>query len=148
MEQQRRLVFLDASVLIAGSHSASGGSALAIRVCQGGKYRAAVSRLVVLEARVNIAEKLGQEDLLNLYRHLAALQPHIVPPPAAARLAECALLVGQKDAHVLAAALECAASYLLTLDKHHLACPSAQLAGLPVKVITPGEFLRELAGIA
>ena len=50
----------------------------------------------------------------------------------------------EEDGHVLAAALECKAGYLLTLDRHHLLTPSVQSAGLPLAVSTPGDFLREI----
>lgn len=141
----RSLVFLDASVLVAASRSPLGGSALALEVCRGRRFRAALSPGVLLEARVNIAEKFGSPELLRFYQQLAGLGPEMVPPPSAERLIQCVPLVGEKDAHVLAAALECGAGYLLTLDRHHLATPAVQSAGLPVKVVTPGDFLAQLA---
>jgi predicted nucleic acid-binding protein len=142
---ERTLVFLDASVLVAASHSPSGGSAVAIEVCQGRRFRAAVTSLVLLEARNNIAQKFGAEELVRFYQQLAAMQPEVTPAPSAERIAECAPLTTKKDAHVLAAALNCRASYLLTLDKRHLLTPAVQSAGLPVEVMAPGDFLKQLA---
>jgi predicted nucleic acid-binding protein len=141
----RTLVFLDASVLVAASHSPSGGSAVSIEVCQGRRFRAVVTSLVLLEARTNIAKKFGAEELVRFYQQLAAMQPEIVPAPPVKQVAECALLTTEKDAHVLAAALACRASYLLTLDKRHLLTPALQAAGLPLGVMTPGDFLRQIA---
>lgn len=141
------LVFLDASVMVAASRSPSGGSALAMEVCRGRRFRAAITVRVFLEARVNIAEKFREEELVRFYQQMAALRPEMVPPPSAETLASGARLVGQKDAHVLAAALECGAGHLLTLDRRHLITPAVQSEGLPLKVVTPGEFLKELAGI-
>jgi len=138
-------VFLDASVLVAASHSPSGGSAVVLEVCGSRRFRAAVTTHVLLEARVNIAEKLGESDLLRFYQQLAALNPELVPPPPGKRMEECVPLTSEKDAHVLAAALECGAGYLLTLDRRHLITPAVQAAGLPLKVVTPGDFLKELA---
>jgi predicted nucleic acid-binding protein len=100
---------------------------------------------VLLEARMNIAEKLGEEELVRFYQQLAAVEPEVVPHPPAERVAECIPLTTEKDAHVLAAALECGAAYLLTLDRRHLLTPAVQSAGLPVEVMTPGEFLRGIA---
>ena len=139
----RALVFLDASVLVAASRSPSGGSAVVIEVCQGSAFRGAVSELVLLEARVNIAEKFGDVELVRFYRQLAGLDPEIVPSPSAGRLRECVPLTTEKDAHVLAAALECGADYLLTLDRRHLLNERVLGAGLPVAVMTPGDFLQE-----
>lgn len=137
-------MFLDASVLVAASRSPSGGSALALEVCCGRRFRAAFTARVLLEARVNIAEKFGDPELLRFYQQVAGLEPEMVPPPIPERMARCASLVGDKDAHVLAAALDCGARYLLTLDRRHLLTPAVQSAGLPLGVITPGDFLREL----
>lgn len=144
MASKRALVFLDASVMVAAARSPSGGSALAIEVCQGRRFKAAVSKLVLLEARVNIAEKFGEAELLRFYQQLASLDPEIAPAPSTGLLARCRPLVGEKDAHVLAAALQCTASYLLTLDRRHLLTSAVLEAGLSVTVATPGDFLKEI----
>ena len=147
MAAQRILVFLDASVLVAGSRSPSGGSALAMEVCRGRRFRAAFTARVLLEARGNIAEKFGEPELLRFYQQVAGLDPEMMPSPSTERLARCAPLVGEKDAHVLAAALECGAGYLLTLDRRHLMTPAVQSAGLPVRVVTPGDFFRRVVNV-
>jgi predicted nucleic acid-binding protein len=141
---QSRILFLDASVLVAASRSPSGRSALVIEVCGGQVFRAALSGGVVLEARVNIARKFGEVELIRFYEQLAALGAYMVPSPSKLRLVECAVIVGEKDAHVLASALECGAEFLLTLDRRHLITPDVQTAGLPTKVLTPGEFLQQM----
>ena len=145
MARQRTLVFLDASVLVAASRSLSGGSAMAMEVCRGHRFRAALSIMVLAEARVNIVEKFGDAELVRFYQQLAGLEPEMVPLPLSERMAQCASLVGEKDAHVLAAALECGAAYLLTLDRRHLITPAVQSAGLSISVVTPGDFLKEVA---
>jgi hypothetical protein len=100
--------------------------------------------MVLLEARRNIAEKSGEAELVRFYRQMATLDPEMAPPPPPQRLADYAQLATSKDAHVLAAALECQASYLLTLDRRHLLTPAVQSAQLPLKVLTPGDFLTEV----
>lgn len=116
-----------------------------MELCRGRRFRAAVTAKVLLEARVNIAEKFGEPELVRFYQQLAAMGPEMVQPPSPERVTECIPLVGEKDAHVLAAALECKAAYLLTLDRRHLITPAVGRAHLPLKVITPGDFLREIA---
>lgn len=138
-------MFLDASVLVAASRSPTGGSALTIEVCQSRRFRAAVTARILLEARVNIADKSGETELVRFYQQLAALNPEMAPPPSENRLEECIPLTTKKDAHVLAAALKCGAEYLLSLDRRHLATSTVQAAGLPVLVVTPECFLREIA---
>ncbi|MBI4306375.1 MAG: PIN domain-containing protein [Chloroflexi bacterium] len=142
---RRKLVFLDASVLVAAARSPNGGSALALEVCRGRRFRAAITVTVLLEARVNIAEKFGEAELIRFYQQMAALEPEMVAPPARRRIRDCVPLTTEKDAHVLAAALECRAGHLLTLDRRHLLTALVRSAGLPLKVETPGEFLQELA---
>lgn len=137
-------MFLDASVLVAASRSPSGGSALTLDVCRGTRFRAAISVKVLLEARVNIARKFGEQELLRFYEQIAAMDPKMVPPPSQQGVSECEPLVTDKDAHVLAAALECRADYLLTLDRRHLLTPAVLSSGLPLSVMTPGDFLKEL----
>ena len=117
---------------------------MAMEVCRGQRFRAALTSRVVLEARVNIAEKFGEPQLLRFYHQMAGMDPEMVSRPSAERLAECAPLTSEKDAHVLAAALECRAAYLLTLDRRHLTTPTVQSAGLPMMVITPGDFLQQI----
>lgn len=116
-----------------------------MEVCRGRRFRAAFTARVLLEARVNIAEKFGETELLRFYQQLAGLEAEMVPPPSSEGLAPCVPLVGEKDAHVLAAALECGAGYLLTLDRRHLMTPVVQSAGLPLEVITPGDFVNQIA---
>lgn len=144
MAVERTRVFLDASVLVAAARSPSGGSALALEVCGGRRFRGVVTTRVLLEARVNIADKFGAAELVRFYGQLAALEPEVVSAPSVASLAQAVALTSEKDAHVLAAALACGASVLLTLDRRHLLTPKVQSAGLPLQVAMPGEFLREV----
>ena len=137
-------VFFDASVLVAASRSPTGGSAVSMEMCHGAQYRAALTGLVLLEARWNIAEKFGETELLRFYRQIAALDPEVVAPPSDEQVERCRPITGAKDAHVLAGALECGAAYLLTLDRRHLLTPAVESAGLPLRAITPGDFLREI----
>ena len=141
-------MFLDACVIVAASRSPTGGSALVMEVCREHRFRAALSSRVLLEARVNIAEKFGEPELLRFYQQLARLEPEMVPPPSPEGMVRCVPVVGEKDAHVLAAALECGAGYLLTLDRRHLITPAVHSAGLPLRVVTPGDFLGEVARLA
>lgn len=115
-----------------------------MEVCQGRRYRAAITARVLLEARINIADKFGEEELLKFYRQVAALAPEVVAPLSPEQVAACIPLTGEKDAHVLAAALACGSSYLLTLDRRHIRTPAVQAASHPVNVLTPGEFLQKL----
>ena len=144
MTDERTLVFLDASVLVAAARSPNGGSAVAMEVCTGRHFRAVLTTRVLAEARVNIAEKFGDTELVRFYRQLASIEPEMAPEPSEEGVMACVPLTTEKDAHVLAAALESGAAYLLTLDRRHLLNPLVLSAGLPVRVLTPGEFLQAI----
>ncbi len=143
MTGRRSLVFFDASVLVAAARSPLGGSAVSLEVCRRGQFRGAVTARVLLEARVNISEKFGESEVLRFYRQMAALDPEMVPPPCQKRPAECVPPTTDKDAHVLAAAMDCGTAYLLTLDRRHLLTPAVREAVKSPDVITPGDFLRQ-----
>jgi predicted nucleic acid-binding protein len=144
MTGRRTIVFLDACVLMTAAHSPSGGSALVIEVCKGRRFKAAVSIKVILEARVNIIEKFGEADLIRFYQQLAEMEPEIVQEPAPDVVERYAQITVRKDAHVLAAAVQSGAAYLLTLDRQHLINPKVQAAMSPLKIMPPGEFVEEL----
>lgn len=144
MPRERTRVFLDASVLVAAAKSPSGGSSVALEVCQGRRYRAVVSALVLLEALRNIAAKFGEAERVRYYTLLAALDPEICVPAPRHEMERCALLISPKDAHVLASALASHSAMLLTLDRRHFMTTAVQNARLPLAVMTPGDFLKQL----
>ena len=140
----KRIVFLDASVLVAAAGSPSGGSALVIEVCWGHRFAAACSQRVLSEAQINIRGKLPAEAMVRFYQLLAALSPALVPPTSAAEEAKYAAWVAPKDAHVIAAAVQSGAAFLLSLDRKHLVNDEVRRAGLPLQVLTPGEFIQQI----
>ena len=140
----KRIVFLDASVLVAAAGSPSGGSALVIEVCGGQRFAAACSQRVLSEAQINIRGKLPAEAMVRFYQFLAALSPALVPPATAVEEAKYAAWVAPKDAHVIAAAVQSGAAFLLSLDRKHLVNDEVRSAGLPLQVLTPGEFIQQI----
>ena len=110
-------LFLDASVWIAAAGSRTGASALVLDLCRHGHAKAVSSRLVLLEAERNIRAKLGQEALLRFYQEIAGLDLDLVEAPTPVDM-------------------------LLTLDRTHFLAPPVLQAGLPLLIMTPGDFLR------
>ena len=137
-------LFLDANVFIAAAGSPEGGSSFALELCKQGRFSAICTKLVLLEAERNIHRKLGAEALLRFYQGLAELDPTLEAFPTPEELAACEPIVGEKDAHVLAAALKSGAAFLLTLDRRHFMTKKVLDAHLDLDVMTPGDFLREL----
>ncbi len=144
MAEVRALLFLDAGVLVAAARSPTGGSALVLETCARSHFRGALTLKVLLEARHNIQDKFGEAELLRFYRQLALMDPLMVPPPSADRLKLCAAVIAEKNAHVLAVALDSRAAYLLTLDRRHFLMPAVHAFAMPMRIVTPGDFLRTL----
>ena len=137
-------LFIDACVFVAASGSPQGGSSFVLELCKRGHFYTVCTRLVLLEAERSIHRKLGADALLRFYKGLAELEPTLeaLPPPEA--LAASEAIVGEKDAHVLAAALKSGAAFLLTLDRRHFMTEQVRSAHLDLDVMTPGDFLRKL----
>jgi len=144
MLQEQRRVFLDASVLIAAAASPSGGSSLLLEVCRGKRFRAVTTRRVLLEAQRNIRKKFSEPEVIRFYREIASLDPEIAQPATEEELAKYAQLIERKGAHVLVAAIKCDASFLVTLDRKHFMTPQIGKANLPLSILTPGEFIRQI----
>jgi putative PIN family toxin of toxin-antitoxin system len=135
-------VFVDASVWIAAAASPMGGSSLVLEVCRGKRFAAICSQRVLLEAQQNIRDKMTTHEMVRFYQLLAAASSSQVSPVNAEAEAQYAEIVGLKDAHVVAAAIHSSAAFLVTLDRKHLANDRVRTAGLPLEVLTPGEFIR------
>lgn len=135
-------LFFDASVLVASAGSTSGASSLTLDVCRHGAAKAVSSRLVLLEAERNIRAKLDAEALLRFYRTVAEIDFRVVPESTPDEIAVSARIIAAKDAHVLAAAVKAGVGFLLTLDRRHFLARAVLEAGLPFRIITPGDFLR------
>ena len=134
-------VFIDASVWIAAAGSPAGGSSLVLEICCGQHFTALCSQRVLLEAQTNIRDKLPVEALARFYKLLAAISPMIISPVTQDEEAPYYTIVTEKDAHVVAAAVQGNAAYLVTLDRKHLANDTVRSAGLPVSILLPGEFI-------
>jgi predicted nucleic acid-binding protein len=80
--------------------------------------------------------------MARFYRLLAATSPSLVLPVASEAEAQYVEIVGTKEAHVVAATVQGGAAFLITLDRKHLANDRVRASGLPLEVLTPGEFIR------
>ena len=137
-------LFFDASVLVAGSHSTIGGSALLLEACKARGFRAQLTSAILLESLRTLREfpLLSQQ---RFQRSLAEVSWELLPVPPHEVLDVYIRYVDPKDAHVLAAAVEGGAEFLLTLDRRHIlaAAESVKKANLPVVILRPGDFIRQ-----
>lgn len=141
---RRTALFFDASVLVAGVYSVQGGSALLLQVCEAGGFRAQVTSAVLLEA-LRALRGSPQGSLSRFYQFLAEVDWELLPVPSAETLEMYREYVAAKDVHVLAAAVEGKADFLLTLDRRHILAAAERVreAGLPIAILRPGDFIRQ-----
>lgn len=137
---QRIKVFIDTSVLIAGVASVSGASATVLDLCEAESIQMVISRQVLVEADRNFSAKLP--GLVTQFRQfMRNLAPLMAEDPPATAVERTAALIAQKDAAILAAALEAKVDYLITLDKKHFLKHKVK-ENIPLEVCTPADFLR------
>ncbi len=137
---QRIKVFIDTSVLIAGVASVTGASATVLDLCEAESIQMVISRQVLVEADRNFSAKLP--GLVTQFRQfMRNLAPLMVEDPPTRAVERAAALIAQKDAAILAAALEAKVDYLITLDKKHFLKHKVK-ENIPLEVCTPADFLR------
>ena len=138
-------LFFDASVLVAGSHSPNGGSALLLAACGAGCFAAQTTAAVLLESANVLEEDFPRESLRRFYRLLVEIRWQFLPVQPAEVLAQYGQYIEAKDVHVLAAAVEGKSQFLLTLDRRHIlaAVEAVKRAGLPITILRPGDFIQE-----
>lgn len=137
---QTTVLFFDSSCLIAAAGSPTGGSSLLLAICARGFLRGAVSHAVLAEAEGNILSNLPPAALVRYRQEILAMPLIIAPVPSTPERESIAPITGEKDAHVLAAALHTDAPFLITLDKRLIAQIS-QEAQLSVRALSPGDFI-------
>jgi len=135
-------LFLDANVFVAASASTQGGSALLLEISRKGLFEIVTSHLALLEAERNVRKKLPS-SALKRYHHLLETTPlRMTPSPTAEEFRRYQNLIHEKDAPILAAAVAGKADFLITLDQRHFMTEPLRRAHLPLKIVTPGQFLQ------
>ncbi len=134
------LLFFDSSCLIAAAGSPKGGSGFLLSVCARGYLKAAVSQPVLVESQNNIQSKLGDNEINRFYNLLAIVPFSLASLPDQEEFARLEKLVNKKDVHVVAAALEVHAPFLLTLDKG--LAVEVNKSHLGIQALSPGEFIK------
>ncbi len=142
MARPKLKLFIDASVFIAASASPAGGAAFILRACQKKLFQAVSTKLVLQETKKNISQKLDEKTLDRFYKLVKTLSLEIQSPHLTS--ANYQAIIESKDVHVLAGAIESHSDYLITLDRKHFFTTKIQQAKLPVKIVTPKDFIRKI----
>ena len=135
-------VFLDANVLFTAAYSPDGLSALLIELGTAGRVTLLTSPLAIVEAERNLEAK-RPAALPTLRRGLTAVRIVGEPPPAdVERLTPPDL--SSKDRPLLAAAIVARATHFVTGDLADFGRWMHRRARLPLRVMTPRQFLTEV----
>ena len=137
-------LFFDASALVAGAHSLEGGSALLLKACKVGGFRAQTTFLILFEA-LRALGRLSQASLGRFHQLVIEISWELLEVPPKEAIEEYRSLIDPKDVHVLASAVESGADFLLTLDRRHIlaASEAVRKADLPIIILRPGDFIRQ-----
>jgi len=136
-------VFLDANVLFTAAYSPDGLSALLIEIGVAGRVMLLTSPLAIIEAQRNLEAK-HPTALSAFERNLSAIQVVTEPAPADVERLTPAELVA-KDRPLLAAAIAARATHFVTGDRRDFGRWMTRRASLPLRVMTPRQFLTEAA---
>ncbi len=142
---RRTTLFFDASVLVAGAHSKSGGSALLLEACKLGGFSPQITSLVILEALHTLESGFPRQSIDRFRDYLAEIHWDLLSVPQEEDFQKYTSFIHSKDVHVLAAAAEGGSEFLLTLDRRHIlaAAEAVQEASLPIRILTPGDFIQQ-----
>jgi predicted nucleic acid-binding protein len=135
-------IFLDANVLYAASCSKTGASFAIFELKNRFQFELITSQLALIEAERNLTEKEGLEEINNFYLLIKKIKVVKSESEKAKKMFKG--IIEEKDAPILYAALKSKSSYLLTLDKKHFFTEKIKKLNLPIKIITPVQFIKEL----
>jgi len=135
-------VFLDANILFTAAYSPDGLSALLVELGAAGRVTLLTSPLAIVEAERNLEAK-RPAALPTLRRSLTAVRVVREPAPAdVERLTPPEL--SSKDRPLLAAAIAAHATHFVTGDVADFGRWMNRRAGVPLRVMTPRQFLTEV----
>lgn len=134
-------VFFNASAILAGLHSSSGGSAKLLDWVKKNKIKGIISEVIFDEA-VRRADKINLSKT-EMRKKISAISFSILPAPKKETVESYyPLVIDLGDAHVLASTDEVRANYLVTLDKKHLILLKKKIRKF--SIVTPKELIESL----
>lgn len=136
---RQTLLFFDASSLLAAAGSPGGGSGFLLSLVDRNLLKAVVSPGVLIEAARNVHNKMGPLQIATFHRLVVLTPLSITPIPSAQTQDLYKGKINDKDLHVVAAAIEAKAEFLITLDRPLVS--QAAKADLPISVMTPQDFI-------
>ena len=111
-----------------------------LSACERQLIRGAVSKLVLIEAEMNILTKYSRDAWTRYEEEILDVPLVRAPIASSTELRLASALAGEKDAHVLVAAVALDASYLITFDRRLAA--RVNHAEMLIRGLAPGEFIQ------
>lgn len=132
-------IFLDASVVLSGLASPTGGSRKLFEAAKDKKLKLITSPYVIEEVTAHLEKLEISADCLR--EILSSETVILVPNPSEEVIEKFSLATSDPDdAHILAAAVLSGANILVSLDKKHILKPKVKKALKPILVNSPKEF--------
>lgn len=133
------VIFLNASVVLAGLKSPKGGSAKILAWSKTHSINTVISEIVFDEIIRN-SSKIGIDpEQATRQIYLANISIRNAPPLKTVQKYQ-SIVIDDGDAHVLASCEELHATHLVTLDKKHLLILRHPIKW--VNILSPGEFIE------
>lgn len=141
-KNKKHSIFLDSNVFIAAALSRTGGSFRIINESRQENITLYANDFVIAEV-ARIMRKKFPEKIDSAYRLISSAQLVIEKNPSAKEVQKISELIDDiKDAPILAGALKRNVECLITLDKKHFMSDKLKSVNLPIKILTPKEFIE------
>jgi predicted nucleic acid-binding protein len=135
-------IFVDSSVLIAASLSATGASREIVRQAIRGRVTLVISNLVLEETEKNLARKAP--EALPAFRRFLETVPFEIVRPTRQEVLDAAQYTAIKDAPIVAAAQKARVDYLVSLDRRHLVGVVEVARGSGLRIVLPQNLLEDI----
>ncbi len=131
-------VFFNASVILAGLKSPSGGSGKILQWGKLKKIKALASEVILDEVLRNIARVgLPQDQVAGSIKEILQVFP---APNTVLVKSFHKISIDEGDSHVLASSQESKADFLVTLDQKHLLILQDKIKAF--KIVSPGQLIK------
>jgi len=135
-------VFFNASVIIAGLISPTGGSAKLLKWAKSHKVRGLISEIILQEVKKH-KNKIGQDEK-EIEKRIDSIFFPIVSRPENTQVEEYRhITTDYGDAHVLASSIATKSKFLVTLDQKHLLILQKKFK--KVKIVSPKQLIEMLS---
>lgn len=139
---ETKLLFLDSSVFIAATLSATGGSFRLLKESNHGNVRI-ITNEYVIEEITRVLQQKYPDTLFRFQQLLDWSATEIVPLPPPHMVKRHLHVINIEDAPILAGAFIAKADFLVTLDRKDFMQERQRKANPPFVIVTPQDFFQQ-----